>query len=101
MSPIYHDTRTDDGFRRDVEDTSGEFWLVEVDADPRLMPVPGSDRTFLALAPAYDSDVQSPTVSSLHDLSPARLRAIDETAVTYRLCQSGTLYVDSDEALFV
>jgi len=98
VNPIYHDARTDDGFRRDVEDTSREFWLVKVDADTLLMPAPSSNDTFRVLMPAYDSDVQNPTVTALRDLSPARLHIVNGAASEYRLRQPGMLHVSSDHA---
>ena len=92
---IHYDARTNDRFKFDVSDASGEFWLVEQASEAVLLPMPKRDGTFRALDPAFTTDGEPPAPSDLYALTPARLESAEGG---YRLRASGHLHTTASSS---
>jgi hypothetical protein len=71
VSPIYRRSDAEGIYSFDADNTSGEFWLVEVEGRSWLLPTPQKRDRFLAIGEAFNEDNASP--STLSGVRPAQM----------------------------
>jgi tetrahydromethanopterin S-methyltransferase subunit G len=71
VSPIYHQSDAEGRYSFDVNNTSGEFWLVEAEGERWLLPAPQKRDRFVATEKAFNGDEASP--SAVSEVTPAQM----------------------------